>query len=111
MDERSVKAGGQGAGLLPIFLSRRSVLELEAGKPEAAAADAFRAVGLLEAVTPPGMFSCYSGRAYLAMGRALQAQGKLEDARDAFRSATLHFEKTLGPEHPESRAARRLGEN
>ena len=111
IDDRSVKAGGQGAGFMPILLSRRSALELEAGKPEAAAADALRAISLSEAVTESGMFSCYSGRAYLAMGRALQAQGKLDDAHTAFRSAALHLEKTLGPEHPEARAARRLAEN
>lgn len=111
IDETSLKSGGHGAGLLPTFLSRRSALELEAGQPEGAAADAVRALDLLEPAAHPGVFSCYSGRAYLALGRALQAQGKADEARAAFRSAAEHLEKTLGPENPESRAARRLAES
>jgi serine/threonine-protein kinase len=108
IDEDSVKSGGQGAGLLPTFLSRRSALELETGRREDAAADAARAISLLEAVAPPGTFSCYSGRAYLALGRALKALGKTDEARADFHVAAQHFDNTLGPEHPESRAAHQL---
>jgi hypothetical protein len=43
--------------------------------------------------------------ASLLVNRALQAQGNNDEARAAFRSAAEHLEKTLGPDHPDSRAA------
>ncbi len=108
IDEASVKAGGQGAGVLPTFLSRRSEIEMQAGQPDKAAADAVRALDLSEAAAHPGIFSCYTGRAYFALGRALQAQRRTDEARSAFRSAAEHLENTLGTENVESRAARQL---
>jgi hypothetical protein len=39
---------------------------------------------------------------------ALQAQGKAEDARVAFRFAAKHFESALGSEHPDTRNAVQL---
>jgi hypothetical protein len=61
-----------------------------------------------ETTAEPDTFSVYRGRAYLALGRAERARGKNVEALSAFRSATKHLEKTLGTEHPESRAARQL---
>jgi serine/threonine-protein kinase len=108
MDEAAIKSGGQGVGLLPVFLFRRSAAELELREPDKARADAGRALSLLQDSTEPGIFSMNVGRAYLALGRALQAQGKPDEAHAAFRSAAEHLEKTLGPDHPDSRAARQL---
>src|ERR1700730_15132746 len=73
IDEAAIKAGGQGAGVLPIVLIRRSAVELEVGRPDQAAADAARALSLLQASTEPRASSCNLGRAYLTLGRALQA--------------------------------------
>jgi tetratricopeptide (TPR) repeat protein len=109
IDEAAIKAGGQGAGVLPIFLFRQSAIELEARQTDAALADAARAVNLLQTSNQPGTYSSNLGRAYLTLGRALQAQGKREEARAAARSATEHLQSTLGPDHPETRAARQLG--
>jgi eukaryotic-like serine/threonine-protein kinase len=109
VDEAAIKAGGQGAGLLPIFLFRRSAIELEVRQTDAAVADATRAVNLLQAGIQPGTHSCNLGRAYLTLGRALQAQRKRDQARAAVRSAAEHLQSTLGPDHPETRAARQLG--
>jgi hypothetical protein len=47
------------------------------------------------------------GRAHLALGRALQAQGKLDDAGPAFAAALEHLRLSLGEDHPETREARR----
>jgi tetratricopeptide (TPR) repeat protein len=108
MVEAAIKSGGQGAGLLPVFLFRRSALELELGKPEKARADAERSVSLLQDSTESGTFSVNVGRAYMALGHALQAQGNSQAVQAAFRSAAEHLEKTLGPDHPDTRTARQL---
>ncbi len=109
IDEAAVKAGGQGAGMLHILLVRRSTVELEARHPGEAAADAARAVSLLQEAAQPGTFSSTLGRAYLALGLALQAQGKRDEAHTAFRSAAEHLQSALGPDHPDTRSARQLG--
>ena len=71
-----------------------------------AAADATRAADLLQKGAPPDTRSCNLGRAWLGLGRALEAQGRREEAGAAFRSALENLESTLGPDHPETRAAR-----
>jgi len=58
----------------------------------------------------PGFVSNGVGFAYLALGRALQAQGKADEARTAFASAAQNLERSAGPDHPDSRTARRLAE-
>jgi tetratricopeptide (TPR) repeat protein len=108
LDEATIKAGGQGAHLLPLLLIRRSAIELESHQPEAAASDATRALALLQGRATSGEFSEHTGRAYLALGRALLARGKIEEARAAARSAVEHLERTLGPDHVELRDAREI---
>jgi len=111
IDEAAIKAGGVGAFYLPTLLIRRSVIGLEAGRHDEAAADAVRALSLLQADAKPGTFSAYVGRAHLALGRALQAQGKSEDAHSAFRSAAENLQATLGPDHPDTRNALQMAES
>ena len=111
IDEAAIKAGGVGAFYLPTLLIRRSVIGLEAGRHDEAAADAVRALSLLQADAKPGTFSAYVGRADLALGRALQAQGKSEDAHSAFRSAAENLQATLGPDHPDTRNALQMAES
>ncbi|HXP86430.1 MAG TPA: protein kinase [Bryobacteraceae bacterium] len=108
--EASIKAGGQGAGVLPILLVRRSSIELDLRRTDEAAADAARALSLLQVAAQPGTFSGNLGRAYLTLGRALQAQGKGDEARAAFHSAAEHLQNALGPDHPDTRSARLLAE-
>lgn len=105
IDEAAIKSGGQGAGLLPVLLFRRSTVELELHESGQARTDAERALNLLQNPANPGAFSMNVGRAYFALGRALQAQGKTDEADAAFRSAAEHLERTLGTDHPELRAA------
>ncbi len=106
IDEASIKTGGEGAFHLPTALVRRARVRLAAARPAESAADATRAVGLLRESTPPGSQSSHLGGAYLELGRALDAQGRRDEARTAFRSALENLASTLGPDHPETRAAR-----
>jgi serine/threonine-protein kinase len=94
--------------LLVRSLMRRSTLALQLNRFEAAVSDATRAVALELERTDPDARSCYVGRAYLALGRALSAQGKADDARSALTSALQHLEPTLGASHADTRSARRL---
>jgi eukaryotic-like serine/threonine-protein kinase len=110
IDEAAIKAGGQGAPYLPILLVRRSAVELEARQRDQAAADAARALSLLQTTTQPGTLSSSTGRAYLALGRALQSQGKPQEAHTAFRAAAEHLKDTLGANHPDTRSARQQAE-
>jgi tetratricopeptide (TPR) repeat protein len=86
------------------------VVKLAAGRSDAAAADAARAIDLMQAGMKPGEFSSYLGNAYLALGHALQRQGKPEDSRAAFRSAADNLRNTVGVEHPDFREALTLAE-
>jgi eukaryotic-like serine/threonine-protein kinase len=105
--EAAIQSGGEGAFYLPALLTRRSAIELQAGQADPAVADATRAARL-QSAAQPGTFSSKLGYAYLALGRALQAQGKSEEAHSAFRSAVQHLQATLGPDHPDTRNARQL---
>ena len=108
MLEATLKKGGQGVEGLPTFLLRRADLELQLGRPLDAANDAGRSLRLLLQAAPAGTFSSRIGRAYLVLARALDAQGKQEEARDAARSAAAHFQNALGPEQADTRAAQQL---
>jgi serine/threonine-protein kinase len=105
---KSIKAGGQGSDALPSLLVNRATIELSAGEGDQAIADASRAVKLLQEQAEPGTFSTQLARGYMALGNAMKAQGRLDEARRAFRSAAEHFENTLGPDHLNSREARKL---
>jgi tetratricopeptide (TPR) repeat protein len=94
--------------LAPRFLVRRSQLELQLHQVDLAAADAARAVPMAEAAAGPGERSCEIGRAELALGQALLAQGKRGEARGALEAAVAHLGPTLGADHQETRLARQL---
>jgi len=90
------------------MLLRRAGIKLQAGRYDDAAADARRSLGLFDGETQSGTFSAHMGRSYLTLGRALQAQGKAEEAHAAFRAAAENLGNTLGVDNPDSRAAREL---
>ncbi|HCC57232.1 MAG TPA: hypothetical protein DEQ47_08195 [Solibacterales bacterium] len=106
--EALIKSGRHGADLLPNFLVGRSDIELELGRPDQAAADAARALSMLQKAAQPGTFSGNLGRAYLALGSARRAQGKASEAEAALRSAVQQLQSALGPDQPDSRRARQL---
>jgi tetratricopeptide (TPR) repeat protein len=109
--EAAIKAGGQGAFFLPVLLIRRANIKLQAGRPEEVAADATRALNLLQSMAPPGTLSSSQGRAYLSLGRALEAEGKRQESLSACRSAVEHLQSALGPEHPDTLSAKQLAES
>jgi tetratricopeptide (TPR) repeat protein len=101
--EAASKAGRAGSDFLPIAHLRRATVELESGHPDQAAGDAQRALELLQSASSSGESSCVIGRAYLALGRAMQAQFESAEASAAFRSAAEHLQNTLGADYPDSR--------
>ena len=103
--QAAIKNGKQGAQFLPALLGRQSKLELKLGQTDQAEADAAKQLSMVQSSFEPGQYSSNLGYAYLNVAMALQAQGKTAEARQAFRSAAGHFEKALGPDHPDTRSA------
>jgi tetratricopeptide (TPR) repeat protein len=89
-------------------LLRRSQLRLRLGELDGATADAREALRVALAATPPGSYSSHVGLAHLGLGRALRAQGKLNEAHAAFAGAAEHLQPTLGKAHPATRSAEQL---
>jgi serine/threonine protein kinase len=106
--ETAVKAGGEGAFALPGYLLNRSSIELASGSLDPAVADSNRALALLKSHTPPDSLSSTLGDAYLGLARASDAQGKHGDAKAAAGLAFENLQKCLGPDHPDTLAARQL---
>jgi len=108
--EASLKESREALGLLPGFLVSRSEIELQLHQDDKAVDDARRALEISVDVAQPGTLSSKVGRAYAALGRALDAQGQPQEARAAFRSAVEHLQSALGPDHLETQAARKLAQ-
>jgi tetratricopeptide (TPR) repeat protein len=106
--EASIKSGRGGDDYMASILVPRSEIERERGRADHAVADATRALNILQKAAEPGKSSSYLGHAYSALGRALQAQGKSEEADAAFRAAADNLQTTLGPDHSDTRSARQL---
>lgn len=106
--EAWIPSHGGSAPWLPLFLYRRAGIEVACGQPDKAIQDAHRALTLLRSLLGKDTFSSHTGRATVALGRALQALGKTDEARAAFHAAAQNFDSALGPEHPESREAHKL---
>ena len=104
----TIKAGKAGVNVLPLLYQRRGLVELQAGRPDAAAADMTKALDLFQVNTAAGVLSYRTGRAYLFLARALKAQGKEEEARAAARTAAQNFDSAVGQDHPDTGSARQL---
>jgi len=108
--DASAKASRQEGNHLPTAFENRSEIELQLGHPGRAETDALQALRLLQAAAQPGTFSSFTGHTYLSLGRALQAEGKRDEAQAAFRSAAQHLQQTLGSDHADTLAARQLAD-
>lgn len=106
--EAALKSGGQGTFAFPGFLLNRSAIELASGRLEQAVADANRALSVQKASTQPNSLSSTLGYAYLALARALDVQGKHDEAQAAAGLAAQNLEKCLGASHPDTRSAVQL---
>jgi eukaryotic-like serine/threonine-protein kinase len=93
---------------LPRFVMRRSAIFLQAGRLDEARADADRALALEQKRPSGGTGTSSLGRAYLMLGRVLQAQGHHDQARAALSSALEHLTPAIGADHPETRLAKQL---
>lgn len=102
------QAGQSCALLMPELLGYRAMIEIDMAAYGAAEADARRVLTLLGADAQPSDYSIYGGRAHLALARALQAQGKTAEAREHAQEATRQLEKAVGPDHPDTQAARQM---
>jgi tetratricopeptide (TPR) repeat protein len=109
--EGSMKTGQGGDDYLASALVPRSDIDRQLGRADDAATDPTRAPNVLKKSEEPGTLSSNLGHAYYTMGRALQAQGKPEEACAAFRSAAENLQATLGPDHPDTSSARQLAES
>jgi serine/threonine protein kinase len=103
-----VDASPQRAAGLPALLVRRSALALAQGEIEQARADAALALELEEASSGADAVSFRLGRAKVALGSALAALGRREEAAAAFTAGVALLEPTLGADGPETVEARRL---
>jgi tetratricopeptide (TPR) repeat protein len=86
----------EGRDRLMIYLTRRAEIRMQLKQFEEARADSARALTLAQKAAGPDMLTSTIGRAYLALGRALVAQGKLEEAHAAYASALQHLASSLG---------------
>ena len=102
------QAATQQPEILARLLLKRSELRLGTHRPDLAAADAQAALRMMQKSAATGTYSSNVGLAHLALGRALQAQGKLGEAVAAFQSGVGNLEPSLGAEHPATRSARQL---
>jgi serine/threonine protein kinase len=96
------EATPEGHDRLTNYLTRRAAVRMQLKQFEEAQADAARALELALETAGPDLLTSRTGRAYLALARALKAQGKLSEARSAYTSAAKHLESSLGKEHAET---------
>ena len=108
LDEASIRRIGQCAALLATLLVSKSGIDLENGQREEAASDARRAIKLLEDREDPSILSSNVGRAYLALARVLEAEGKPDEAQLAAGKAYANLQTTLGSDQPDTQSARQL---
>ena len=80
--------------------------ELATGHPEAAEAAARRALVLAESFVDKDAPSYLVGLSLASLGEVERSAGKIS-ARETIAKAVQHLEKTLGPDHPATRQARR----
>lgn len=106
--QASVSAGHGGDDYVSYLLIARADIERALGRTEDAAADASQALSALQKSAEPGAYSNALGRAYFSLGRALQREGKLDQAHTAFVLAADHLQNTLGANHPDTLSARQM---
>ena len=108
INEAAIRNGGSGSFALPGMLLKRSAIKLAMHDSDGALADANQAVSLTQATVQPGSFSSKMGLAYLACAKALDAQGKHDDAKASAQSALESLKKSLGEDHPDTKTAQEI---
>jgi tetratricopeptide (TPR) repeat protein len=108
--QAAVKTGHAGSYVLPNLYVERSAVSMALGNARDAEADASQALEILHATDNSNGISSQLGVAYLAQARALEAEGKSEQARSAASHALAQLQGSLGPDHPDTQSARRLAQ-
>jgi len=106
--QAAVKAGGDGAFLLPSLYIHRSAINLAMGHVDQADVDAGSAVAALQRGLHSGDVSSRLGLALLSQARALALEGKAAQARAAASQALAQLQGSVGPDHPDTQSARQL---
>jgi serine/threonine-protein kinase len=101
------RRSGGGIDFTPVVLTRRAEVRNASGHPREAAADARLALDRIRTALPPGFLSTARAEAYLALGRALAAQGEGAEGNAALAEALRHLEGGLGRDHPRAVELRR----
>ncbi len=91
---------------LDVSYRQRAEIRVKLGEFEEARADAAQALAVVLEGVSPGTVSGAVGLAQLVLGEAYAGEGRMDDARGAWRTAVRHLEAALGPEHPSTVRAR-----
>jgi eukaryotic-like serine/threonine-protein kinase len=86
-------------------LALRGEVALREGRVSDANVDARAARELAPQITDES-FSRFTGRAWFVTGLVYEAQGRRQEARDAFATAAVQFAGAVGEEHPDTLLAR-----
>lgn len=108
--EAAVKNGGEGGFYLPALYDQRSAIDLSLGHADQAKVDADRALTALKPDNDPDVVSSKLGQAYLAQARALDAEGKSQQAHTVATLAFDQLQKSVGPDSPDTIAAHQLAD-
>ena len=92
---------GGGVSIEAILRYLRASAQLREGDSAAALQDARIALALSKKMRGTKPYSALVGRAQLALGQALHAQGDANGARDAYADAVRQLEQTVDPRHPD----------
>lgn len=95
---------------MPNLYIERSAINLALSHASDAEADANQALAALKASDASSGVSSRIGGAYLAEARALVAQGKSAQGREAASRALSHLQASLGTDHPDTQSAKLLAE-
>lgn len=105
---RTAQQSEQGRDAVPRGKLWRAQIELDMDRLEEARVDAGSARDLFLQTVEPGFPSVFLGSIELTLGKALQAQGRLAEARSAFRAAVEQFRPAIGSDAPSTRTAEQL---
>ena len=106
--EEAARQGKTCAQYLPSMLRHRASIETALKQFAPAESDARQALQLLLQQARPGEFSQSIGLADLTLARCLLAEGRGSEGRIAAQHAVDQLTKSIGVDHPDTRAARDL---
>jgi tetratricopeptide (TPR) repeat protein len=92
----------------PISLVQRAGIEQRAGLYKEAHSDAERAIAIYADTLGAELRSAGAGDAFMVAAQTSKALGNARAAREQFAQAVLHYQSSLGADHPKTQAANQL---